>query len=262
MNSTERKMVAALRELKTDYGAISVRAEFEAEGTKLEELSRLKEISMVAGLELTLKIGGCESVRDMLESNLIGVNQLVAPMVESAYALRKYLQAVKKTCAGRDRLEILVNIETKTAIECLDEMLKVPEIGVLNGIVVERVDLCRSLGLSPEDINAPAVCEWAAGAFGKAKAKNLLCVLGGGLSAQSLDFIRSTGGTDRFETRKICFDAAKALTLKPEEGILKALSFEMLWLKNKMGYYRSISRAEKQRLKIIRSRYFSGIKTA
>ncbi|MFH1428285.1 MAG: aldolase, partial [Candidatus Margulisiibacteriota bacterium] len=81
MNDLELKMVDILKELKDKYGAVGVRAEFEAEGTKLEELLRLKEISMKAGVSLVLKIGGCESVRDMLEARVVGVDSLVAPMV-------------------------------------------------------------------------------------------------------------------------------------------------------------------------------------
>ena len=50
MNKLEQQMLDILKDLKEKHGAISVRAEFEAEGTKIDELLRLKEICMVAGL--------------------------------------------------------------------------------------------------------------------------------------------------------------------------------------------------------------------
>src|SRR5688572_28346185 len=94
MNLTERKMVDVLTDLKENYHVVGVKAEFEAEGTRLEEALRLKEVLMKVGLGLTLKIGGCEALRDMYEARVIGVSRLVAPMIETPYALKKFLSAV------------------------------------------------------------------------------------------------------------------------------------------------------------------------
>jgi 4-hydroxy-2-oxoheptanedioate aldolase len=263
MNTLEFRMVDILKELREKYAAICVRAEFEAEGTKLEELLRLKEICMTGGVGLTLKIGGCESIRDMLEAKIVGVDYLEAPMVESAYALRKYLQAVNKifTTDEREDLEILCNIETVTASKNLDAMLEIPEIAALQGIVIERVDLCFSLGLSENDINRMELNTLVRDILTKAKRKNLLCTIGGGVSADSLPFFRSIpdGRLNRYETRKVCFSCQAALKGSPEKGILKALGFELLWLKNKVSYYKGISTVDKERMNLIENRYLTEI---
>ncbi|MFA7676571.1 MAG: aldolase/citrate lyase family protein [Candidatus Omnitrophota bacterium] len=263
MNSFELQMVDMLKELKENYSAVSVRAEFESEGTKLEELLRLKEVSMTAGLGLTLKIGGCESMRDILEARVVGVNCLAAPMVESAYALSKYLRAVDKVFLPEEKknIEIVCDIETINASDNLEKMLLVPEISGLQGVVIERVDLCFSLGLKENDINSSKVNDIVLNIIQKAKKKNLLCIIGGGVSADSLDFFRSlpTGSLDRYETRKICFNCPKALGSQAQKGILKALAFEVLWLKNKFSYYEGISSADKKRLSLLEERYHEAI---
>jgi len=263
MNALERRMVNILRELKEKHGALCVRAEFEAEGTKLEELLRLKEISMAAGLGLMLKIGGCESIRDMVEARIVGVNSLVAPMVESGYALQKYLLGVQKVFPPEERngVEILCNIETMTAVDHFDDMLTIRERPVLQGIVVERVDLCFSLGFTEEDINASKISDIVANVVKKAKENGLVTIIGGGVSAHSLPVFGSIGQgcLDRFETRKVCFDYSVALSNNPEKGILKALGFELLWLRNKGAFYRKITLADDERMNLIERRYWQEI---
>ena len=44
MNELERKMVEQLQDLRENHHVIGVKAEFEAEGTRLEEAIRLKEV--------------------------------------------------------------------------------------------------------------------------------------------------------------------------------------------------------------------------
>src|SRR5512142_2279426 len=117
MNTLEHKMVDVLLDLRDNHNVSGIKAEFEAEGTRIEEALRLKEVVSKAGLGLTIKIGGCEALRDMYECRTIGVDRVVAPMVESAYALRKFLQATRLAFPEDERRDIkfAVNIETYQA---------------------------------------------------------------------------------------------------------------------------------------------------
>ena len=266
MNTLERKMVETLKDLKENHHVIGVKAEFEAEGTRLEEALRLKEVCMKADLGLTLKIGGCEAWRDMYECRVIGVERIVAPMVESAYALKKFLAATMLAFPPDERQQVLfaVNIETLSACHVFDEMLALPEIDQLNGLVMGRVDLTGSMGLTREDINSPAVFEITRDLLVKAKAHGLENAIGGGVSAHSLPFFRNLppGSLDRYETRKVIFRCPEALNDRADQGILKAVGFELLWLKNKRDYYRMISLEDEQRISMMEARYKASIEAA
>ena len=90
MNKLEKQMVETLKDLKQNHHVLSIKAEFEAEGTRLEEAMRLKEVVTKAGLDMTIKIGGCEAIKDMYDAKVIGINAIVAPMIESPYAMEKF----------------------------------------------------------------------------------------------------------------------------------------------------------------------------
>lgn len=259
MNNFERKMSNILKDLRENHFVVGVKAEFEAEGTRLEEALRLKEVIMRAGLPLTLKIGGCEALRDMYEARTIGVSRIVAPMVETPYAMKKFLEAFKLAFTEEERQEVVasINIETGVSIENFDAMLKIPTAKELNGIVLGRVDLSGSLGLGRDQINNEKITGLMRTVFEKAKAANLVCAVGGGVSADSLPAFRSLpkGHIDYYETRKVIFGCPGALDESAHKGILKAVEFELLWLKNKRDYYGMIFAEDRNRIEMLEARY-------
>ena len=266
MNSLERKMVDALKDLKEKHHVVGIKAEFEAEGTRIEEALRLKEVCMAADLGLTIKIGGCEALRDMYECKVIGVARIVAPMVESAFALKKFLAATQLAFnqEERDEIDFAVNVETISSYKAFDEMLALPEIDQLDGVVMGRVDMSGSLNLKRDEINSRQIFEITRDLFQKAKQKNLECAIGGGVSAHSLPFFRElpTGSLDRYETRKVIFGCPGALEKEADKGILKAVGFELLWLKNKRDYYSLIAAEDAQRIVMLEARYKTLIEEA
>lgn len=262
MNTLERKMSDRLVELRDKYHVTAVKAEFEAEGTRMEEAMRLKEISMRSGLDLTIKIGGCEALKDMFEAASLGTRYLVAPMVESAFALQKFLSAIDVAFTNglREAMEFYVNIETITACQNFDEMLKIPEIGRLTGIVIGRHDLTMSMGLPLPETNGPRVQALSLDVAAKAKRAGLKVVVGGAVSTHSIPFFRSfpAGHLDKFETRKIVFSCPGAIS-NPPEAFLRAVEFEMDWLKSKKAFYGAIHREGELRLKVMEERYQKSI---
>ena len=58
------------------------------------------------------------------------------------------------------------------------------------------------------------------------------------------------------------FSCPGALAQDCEKGILKAVGFELLWLKNKRDYYRGISIEDDLRIQMLEERYKNGIQNA
>lgn len=266
MNGLEKKMVEVLKDLKENHHVVGIKAEFEAEGTRMEEALRLKDVVAKAGLDLTIKIGGCEALKDMYDCRSIGISRIVAPMIESPYALKKYLAATKLVFPPDEReyIKYLINIETVDGYNNFDRMLALKEIGDLDGVVLGRVDMTGSLGLTREDINSDKIFEIAEKLFSKAKKYAMECVIGGGVSAASLPFFRKlpNGTLDYYETRKVIFKCPEALNDGVEKGILKAVGFELMWLKNKRDFYGMIFEEDKHRIDMLQSRYDRLIKEA
>jgi hypothetical protein len=259
LNNLEERMVTILEDLKKNHHVIGVKTEFEDECARVEEAMRLKKILSKAGLDLTIKIGGCGALKDLYEARTIGVSSIIAPMIESDYALKKFLTAAKLVFSEEERKNISfsINIETITGFNNFNKMLETAEIDELDGIVLGRTDMTRSLGLSYEKENSDQILEIAKSLFIKAKEKSLKCCMGGGISADTLDFIKKLPERtlDKYETRKIIFKCPEALAKNADEGILKAIEFELMWLKNNRDFYGMIYSENEQRISIIEERY-------
>jgi hypothetical protein len=253
MNTLEMEMQEILERGRKDYGVVSVKAEFEAEGTRLEELLRLIDIGRAAGLPLTVKIGGCEAIRDLLEAKQIGCKYIVAPMVETAYAASKFLDAKDLIYTEQEetKTEFLFNLETITGFENRQELIEVTQQGRgLHGVVLGRHDFVLSMGLPATTINDQKTTDYAIEISKLCAAADKQLVIGGGMSVESLDGIKQIHAIrlDRFETRKVVFDATRALNSDIEIGLLEAVRFEYLWLKNKQNYYNQIALEDTKRI--------------
>ncbi|MBQ9786892.1 MAG: citrate lyase beta subunit [Lentisphaeria bacterium] len=257
MNILEREMIEILKELRDEYGCFQIKAEFEAEGARMEELMRLKDITAFLDLPIIMKIGGVESVTDAYNCLLIGVASIIAPMVETPFALQKYISLIDKMIAkdNAEDIDFYFNMETITSYNNFSAMLEVPGLEHIDGVTVGRSDLAGSLNLDRSAVDSEQFLDICRNTFKMARAKGLACGLGGTVSARSIDFIKTLNSEkllDKFETRKVVFHADAA---EYGEIILRrALEFELLWLKSKRRYYSRVKVEDENRIEILEKR--------
>jgi hypothetical protein len=256
MDSTERRMLDMLKKGRDQFGVVAVKAEFEAEGTRPDELLRLLELAHRADLGVALKIGGCEAVSDLHASRLYGVDYIIAPMVETPYALSKFIDARDKVY-GADRRDVrfLFNLETEATLRNLDEMVPLAEEGV-DGIVFGRVDFTLSRGLPRHAINERGITDAVLKVARVCAEHDLELVVGGSVAVEAIEALRAFRRIrlDRFETRKVIFDGAMAESPLFEAGIANAVAFELAWLENKRDHYSAIADEDLARIRMIKER--------
>lgn len=260
MNVYERKMLDILRQGREEYGVVATKAEFEAEGTRTDELLRLLEIAHKADVGLALKIGGCEAIRDLLEARQFGVRYIIAPMVETPYALSKYIAAKNKVFSAVEQTEtaFLFNVETITAFDNIEALIDLAAGSPgCEGVVFGRVDFSGSLGLGREGIESEQITSAGETIAALCSARGLQFVVGGAVSSDALINLRRFHAVrlDRFETRKVVFSGSALGAENLAEGLRQAVHFELLWLLNKREYYGLMHQEDQARIEMLESRW-------
>jgi len=260
MNGNERKMLDILRRAKEEFGVVATKAEFEAEGTRTDELLRLLEIAHKADVGLALKIGGCEAIRDLLEAKQFGVRYIIAPMVETPYALSKYISAKQSvfTALEQDDISFLFNVETITAYNNIESMMAIAaQHRGCDGVVFGRVDFSGSIGVGRDGIESEPITTRAEAAATVCKQAGLDFVVGGAVSFDALENMKRFGAIhlSRFETRKVVFTGDALSRPELEQALKDAVHFELLWLLNKRDYYGYIHKEDESRIKMLEDRW-------
>lgn len=242
----------SLKELKENYGVVSIKAEFEAEGSRKDELIMLRELVENAGLGLIIKIGGCEAMHDLDQCKLLGAAGVMAPMIETPFAMDKFRSAVSKIYSSNANIEKIINAETVTCLHNFDEILAHGK-GFLTGVTVGRSDLSASMGISRREIEGDAVLAATKEFCIKAKNAGMVTNFGGNIGIESIPFIMSMNPyIDRVETRKVVISKREdAASIK--ETIAAALKFELLYLQFKSEYYMNMANEDASRIKRLES---------
>lgn len=248
MNIQEKRMLDILKELKEVWGVYAVKAEFEAEGSRTDELVSLRNLVAKADLNFIIKIGGCEAIHDMNQAKILGATGIMAPMIETPFAMSKFVVASKRVYGDEiGDIEWIINAETKTCLANYSEILQAGH-GFLKAVTVGRSDLSASMGISRANIESRSVYDVTRKLLVLSRMAGCITNFGGNIGVESIPFIIDLSDiADRFETRKVVITMDNnAERLKKAIG--KALDFEYQYLMNKKSYYTQLSREDEARI--------------
>jgi 4-hydroxy-2-oxoheptanedioate aldolase len=251
----ENKLIDQLKKLSDEFGVTGIKAEFEAEGSDYNDVIRLRNLTgRTSNVDLHVKIGGVEAVRDIIDCLEIGVDGIIAPMVESAFGAQKFISSVKKF-EIENTMHCSINIETRSGILDLDSILKVSN-GVIDNITVGRSDLSSSyIGkyLTP---NSDFIAKKVISVAKRAKEYDYSVTMGGSIDFDTIRLfskipdIRSS--LNCIETRKVIIPTS---ILMDNPSVLgEAIKFEEIYVLTKKAYLDRRVKNELNRLTNLKTR--------
>lgn len=252
-----KNIIKHLKKLKK-FNAVAVKQSLEDEGASQDDLKVMKEITKKANLDLNVKIGGCEAKNDIHFCEWLKVKGIVAPMVESSYALRKFLQSVPK----KNKQKLYVNLESVQAFKNINDILNQSNLKRLTGVVIGRSDLAGSLNLEKKEVDSKRIFSLVNSTLKKIKKKKLIVKMGGSLTAKSEKFVSKLFKQkliDRVETRNIELKLNTKVLEKFEDIINSIFKFELDWLKFKQKLQKSrkmrLKNDNSERIKVLNKRF-------
>ena len=243
-------LIENLKQLKKQ-GCIAVKVSFEDEGALLNEIMTMRYITAQCGLKLSVKIGGCEAKRDIMDCIDLCADTIVSPMIESGFALTKFIKSAD-ICKYTGRKG--VNIET---IQGYENRKAILESRGLDFITFGRVDFVSSIGKNRDIVEDEHICNMVRTVFQEAREKNLKCYLGGAIGVNTKKIIselKEENLIDCFETRYIIFDALIVDMDNYEKLIYQANEFELIWMNYIKSRYEIHANKDSIRIDMIKSR--------
>lgn len=203
-------------------------------------------------IEIELKIGGPTAAGDLLLAKELRIRHIIAPMVESSYAVTEFLRVVRSAFELRSRASrrgfpsLGVNIETSTAYTNLASIIDASA-DSLKRITVGRSDLSRSLGTSPDN---PRVTRLTRRIVFLARRAGCFTSVGGGIHPGNIAELLTKVGPDGFNTRNFAFRVADFTSPEAiKAATANAIIAEMLYSLEE-GTPRGRSRAEALRERV------------
>jgi 4-hydroxy-2-oxoheptanedioate aldolase len=203
-----------------------LKGEFEAEGLTRADVAAEALFAARHSLDYLVKISGAEAKSDVFYLADLGITSLVCPMIETPFAMEKYMGMLPKSTFEH----VGVTIETITAVANIDDILA--EGKLLTEVTIGRTDLTASYkGESVESERTIAMVKMVARA---AKVKGLKVTMGGSISKHTRELLQVETELldllDYIETRKAVMQVTSFLD---EAALLHALKLEEVLLRRR-----------------------------
>jgi len=245
------KISEVLLKLK-NMGCCGIKISFEDEGALYNEVISMRKLTSEVGVDLSVKIGGCEAKRDIIDCIDLDCDTIVAPMIESQFSLKKFLKSLE--CYNYNKKKGF-NLETIGAYNNLESLSE--SFDKIDFVTVGRVDFVSSLGKDRDFVDTPEMYKIVSDVFKVARSKETLCYVGGAVSINSKDFILNLikeNLLDKFETRYIIYDVHQINFEDFEKLLYWGNVFEVEWLKYVSSRYFLHANKDVKRIKMIEDR--------
>lgn len=240
-----------LDSLHKSHFVLGLKTGTEVEDMGFDEISYLKSICGL--LPLTVKIGGPEARNDIRQCLKIGVDVILAPMVETVYALDNFVKTMEALSkeSGSPLPKLAINIESKTAVKNLDEMLHSRAAQQLYQITIGRSDLSKSMHLAVDD---PEVLSLTRQAVKKINHYGLLSSVGGGLTMEKIENLIHEVPANKLNTRHIVFSNSRSFQKNPVKHLFHGMMFELALYQRMMQIFKERKSFYKNRVDVIKMR--------
>lgn len=246
-------LIDELERLNKEFNVVGIKQSTEDEGAFHSDIVTMRRITEACGLKLSVKIGGCEAKTDIAFCDSIGASGIVAPMVESEFAMQKFIEST----IDINDIDYYINIETKTAYKNLANILKSPSSKLLSGIVIGRSDLVKSFGRDKHQVDDNDINIIVNDILTQCTEYGLNTLMGGNISPKSSTFIKLMYDKkllQYIETRNVIIKLNDENSNNIPTMIKSALLFESDWLQYKSDYHTKISEKYKNRLSQLTNR--------
>ena len=197
-------------------------------GTEWEDMD-YQEIACLQALgdgklPLMVKIAGPEAKVDLRHLQAIGVTAILGPMIESEYALEKFVTVVTQHYKNSKQCPSLaINLETIQAYHLLDNILNNRFFEWIDLVVIGRLDL--SLSMHINDVDHEDVAKVTQQLVDKVRAKGKPISIGGFVNPSSAEVIKNNFNANRLNTIHTLFDLDKTNNIAM--AVWKAIEFEI-----------------------------------
>ncbi len=259
MNKLEKSMYDSLKDMKDSCKLSWIKLSFEDEWLNMDQAQIISSIAYKAGVDVSMKIGGAEAKRDIRDAKILWVHKVVAPMIESEYALKKFTDAVWKIYSDdeKDNTEFMINIETITGFNAAKSMLTSDKAQNLSWVVLWRSDFVGSMWKEKSFVNSDIMLKTASELADICKQTNKKFFVWGNVNAESIDFFKQLQKIhlSGLETRNVIFKSDMLDLENVESAIAQALNFELLLLQVKDKIYETMINEDSHRIDDIKSRF-------
>jgi 4-hydroxy-2-oxoheptanedioate aldolase len=248
------KLLSQVNYLKKNYNLIGLKAEFEAEGSSNSDINLLRSITLKANTKIFVKIGGVEALNDIYNCLEIGVDGIIAPMVESKFGLHKFVDFFLNHKLTK-KPYLTINIETQQAYEKLDEILPYCK-NIINNITIGRSDFTASYFNNKLTVDNKFITDKIISIADRAKKYNISTTVGGSLSKKTILTYKNLKSIrnkiKNLETRKVILPTKSFLYKKDAINNAVKLESSYILLKNEIKNFKLSD--ENNRLTILNTR--------